>query len=97
MTVGLIVGKSDLDNAAGNLTKGLDVLLSQVGQLKSYLDTQTDLQLLALTYTQPEVNVLRSALGDLDQLRQVYQGLTTRSPVYDYRTFSKLLAGLNVH
>jgi hypothetical protein len=97
MAVGLTVGKTDLDNAAGNLAKSVDVVLTQVGQLKAWMDTQTDANLTALGYLPGEVATLRSAITDLDQLRQVYQGLATRTPAYDYRQFAKLLAGINVH
>lgn len=94
MSLGFPTAKLDVDSRAGQLTLQLRDTLVQIQQFKAWLDTQTDPQLVALGYVQAEVNTLRSAFVDLDQLRAVYQGTATRTPAYDYRTFSKLLTGV---
>jgi hypothetical protein len=94
MSLGFPTTKLDVDSRAGQLALTLRDDLNQIQTFKAWLDTQTDANLIALGYVQAEVNTLRSAYVDLDQFRQVYQGLATRTPAYDYRTFAKLLVGV---
>ncbi len=94
MSVGFPSSKNDLDSRLGQLAVTLRNDLTEIRRLKAYLDTQTDGNLLALGYIQAEVNTLRSAYVDLDQLAQVYFGLATRTPAYDYQTFAKLVCGV---
>lgn len=94
MSLGFPTTKLEIDSRAGQLALTLRDDLTQIQNFKAWLDTQTDAQLIALGYVQAEVNTLRSAYVDLDQLRQVFQGVATRTPAYDYRTFSKLLVGV---
>jgi hypothetical protein len=93
VAVGFAALKTDVDARSGQLALTLRDTLRQVQLFKAWLDTQTDAQLIALGYAQGDVDKLRSAYVDLDQLRTVYEGAGTRTPAYDYRTFSKLLVG----
>jgi sulfite exporter TauE/SafE len=110
MSVGFSYGKSDIDNLAGGLTRAIDQDLIKVQQFAAWLNTMTDASLLALGYVQADVNTLRSAITDLDKLRQIYQGtmyvtngatpgsgVPTVGNGYVFTTFAKLLSGLNVH
>jgi hypothetical protein len=94
MSVGFPALKTDVDARAGQLALSVRDTLRQVQLFKAWLDTQSDGQLIALGYAQGDVDKLRSAYVDLDQLRTVYEGTGTRSPAYDYRTFAKLLVGV---
>jgi hypothetical protein len=94
MAVGFPALKTDVDARSGQLALQLRDTLRQVQLFKAWLDTKTDANLLALGYAQADVDLLKSAYTDLDQLRQVYEGSATRTPAYDYRTFSKLLIGV---
>lgn len=93
MSVGFAAMKVDVDARSGQLALTLRDTLRQVQLFKAWLDTQTDSQLIALGYAQGDVDKLRSAFVDLDQLRTVYEGTGTRTPAYDYRSFAKLLVG----
>jgi hypothetical protein len=42
-------------------------------------------------YVQADLNTLRSAIGDMDQLRSVYQGASAVATPKDFRTFAKLM------
>lgn len=94
MSVGYPANKTDIDARAGQLALTVRDTLRNVQIFKAYLDTQTDAALLALGYNQTDVNTLRSAYTDLDKLRQVYEGSSSQTPAYDFRTFAKLLAGV---
>jgi hypothetical protein len=93
MAVGLIIARADVDAAAGSLALQLNVTMKSIGDLKAWLDTQTDPNLIALagnpSYTQADVNLLRSAVGDLEQLRTIYQGTVALAVPKDFRTFAK--------
>lgn len=93
MSVGITLSKSDIDVRLGQLGISLNSAFNTVKLTKTYLDTQTDANLIALGYTQGEVNTLRSAILDLDNLRQVWEGTRTQGTAYDFRTFEKLLWG----
>jgi len=94
MSVGFTKTKADLDQRAGAIALDLRGVMDRIRMYKSVLDTITDVELTTvLGYTSIEKDQLRSAIGDLDQLRAVYEGTGTRSPAYDYRTFAKLLTG----
>jgi len=94
MSVGLPATKSDIDNQAGRLALALRDDLGRIRLFKAWLDTQADGNLTGLTYSQAEVDTLRSAYGDLDELRAIYEGSTTLSVAKDFRTFAKLVTGV---
>lgn len=94
MTLGFPALKTDIDARSGQLALTLRDTFRSIQLFKAWLDTKTDQNLLDLGYNQGEVNTLRSAMADLDQLRTVYEGTATRTPAYDYRTFAKLLVGV---
>jgi hypothetical protein len=94
MAVGYAALKTDVDARAGQLALTLRDTFRQVQIFKAWLDTQTDVALIALGYAQGDVDKLRSSYVDLDQLRTIYEGTGVRAVVYDYRTFTKLLVGV---
>jgi len=100
MSVGFPTAKGDVDSRAGQLSLQLRDTFTQIQTFAAWLATQTDANLLALTppaggvvYTQSEVNTLRSAVTDLDQLRTIFQGGAALASAKDFRTFAKLLTG----
>ena len=68
--VGFPADKAALDARAGNLAVQLRDSLDAAARLKSWLDTKTEADLVALGYTAAEVAVLKSAYTDLAALRQ---------------------------
>ncbi len=97
MALGLSATQSDINNVGGSLVRGLFNSLKSVQQFKAFLDTKTDADLLLLNFTQPEINILRSAFTDLNALVNVFEGTATRTPAYDHRTFSKLMLGTGTY
>lgn len=95
MAVGLnaSLSKQQIDTEAGSLAKKLNIALEDVDDLKYFLDGLLDEQLVDLGYDAADVAVLRSAIGDLDQLRRIYQGLEALPDVKDFRSFARRLWG----
>lgn len=79
MPVGFPTGKSDIDARAGFLALQLRDTLAGVKVMKVWLDGQSTQDLVAIGYTETEASVLKSAYGDLDKLRRIFEG-TERHP-----------------
>lgn len=95
MTVGLPANKADLDNVAGSTARSLFNVLSNVQQIKGWLDTKTTGDLEGMGYTANEAAVLKSAYADLAELASVFNnGTPAHTTAYDFRTFSKQLIGI---
>lgn len=94
MSLGLPVDQSQINSQAGTIARTLHVTFAEVKQIKYYLDSKTDGELVALGFVQGEVDTLRSAVGDLDQLRTIYEGSAALAVAKDFRTFARLLFGM---
>lgn len=95
MSLGYPVSKNDVDSKAGGLALSLRTTFDGVRNFKIWLDTQTDPVLTALGYSSGEIATLRSAAADMDQLRQIYEGLANLGSAKDFRQFAKLLTGVS--
>jgi hypothetical protein len=97
MSVGFPQTLNDLNSQVGGQSVALREALRNVQRLKLQLDAVTDGVLLAAPYTlvQGDINTLRSAYVDMNDLALVYQGSASShlTGTYDYRTFAKLLWG----
>lgn len=103
MAIGLPVGKSDLDFAVGRAGQAIATALNQVRELKRYLDAATTAELQALprgvdvaAYTSAEVDALKSAVADLDQLRTIYEGTAALPTAKDFRAFVRRVIGVGI-
>lgn len=95
MSLGNAVSKNDVDNKSAQLALTLRTNFDGIRHFKVWLDTKVDGDLVTLGYTQGEVNILRSATGDMDELRRIYEGLATLANAKDFRQFTKLLTGVS--
>lgn len=95
MSLGYAVSKNDVDGKAAGLALSLRNDFDGIRHFKIWLDTKIDAELITLGYTQAEVNTLRSAAADMDQLRTIYEGLVNLSVAKDFRAFTKLLTGVS--
>ena len=93
--VGFPADKAALDARAGNLAVQLRDSLDAAARLKSWLDTRTEGDLVALGYTAAEVAVLKSAYTDLAALRQVANGQQTVGTANNFLFWSAQLCGVN--
>ena len=84
------VDKNTIGARAGGLAQLVDGTLLRVQQFKIFLDTIPDATLTSTYgFVQADVDTLRSALTDLEQLRTIYQGTATLAVAKDFRTFAK--------
>lgn len=97
MAVGFPQTLGDLNSAAGGIAISVRESLRNAQRFQLQLAAITDATLLAAPFTlvQGDINTLRSAIGDLNDLGGVFLGSasTHLTGTYDYRTFSKLLWG----
>jgi hypothetical protein len=94
MSVGFAALKPDYDQRSGGLAMAVRDALDNVRKFKAHLDTKTDQSLINLGYVQAEVDLMRSAFVDLDQLRTIYEGTANLSVAKDFRAFAKQITGV---
>jgi hypothetical protein len=85
--------KQSIDVTIGEACQALNIAFINVENAKRFLDPAQDEDLIALGYTPEDVANLRSAMGDLDRLRSVYEGGDTVEVAYDFRTFAQRIFG----
>lgn len=97
MTVGFPQDLTDLNSQAGGISVGVREALRNAQRFQLQIAAIPDATFLASPYNmaQADINTLRSAIGDLNDLANAFQGTasTHLTGTYDYRTFSKLLWG----
>lgn len=94
MAAGIQYTKDEFDERVGGLARDLNVVLSRIGEIRAYLDTMTGGEIEALYgYESGDGAVIKSAYGDLDELRSVYEGGALSSQ-RDFRQFAKRIYGL---
>lgn len=98
VAVGASVTAADINSTSAQLVRMVFSALTSVQQFKEgCLDTLTDADLIMLGYTAGEVALLRSAVGDLDQLRDLWDGGATLAVAKDFRVFAKRLLGTGLY
>lgn len=87
-----ITDKASINQRIGSLSSQLDANFLRVQQFKAWMDSLSDATLISTYgYVQADLDVIRSAVADLDQLRTIYQGAVNLAVAKDFRTFDKLL------
>jgi hypothetical protein len=85
------IDRATINAQATNIARDLDRAFLRVQQFAAWLATQPDATLItSYGYVQADLDVLRSATTDLDQLRTIYQGGAILAVAKDFRTFAKL-------
>lgn len=98
MTVGRTISKDEINNAAGACAASLFSTLDNVSKLKAVLDGYTAQNLVDnFGFVLADANILKSAILDMDTLRQVWQGAAAKSPAADMRAFAKQLLGTGLY
>lgn len=95
MSVGNPATKNDIDVTAQQVAHTMRENFDRVRHFKIWLDAQTDLMLTERGYTSEEVGILRSAVGDLDLLRRIYEGTVGLAAPKDFQAFAKFLTGVS--
>lgn len=98
MSVGLTKGQGDINNRLSSCALDLRGVMDRIRIFKIALDTMTDTELKALAgspqWVQADVDLLRSAAADMDQIRTIWAGTATLGSVKDFQTFTKLVTGV---
>lgn len=86
------IDKNTVNARVGSLAQQVDGALLRIQQFKLFLDTIPDATLIsAYGYVQADIDVIRSSLVDLEQLRTIYQGTANLAVAKDFRAFAKQL------
>jgi hypothetical protein len=97
MTVGFPQTLNDLNSQLGGVSVAVREACRNAQRLQLQIAAIPDATFLAAPYAmaQADINTMRSAIGDLNDFANAFQGLasTHLTGAYDYRTFSKLLWG----
>ncbi len=94
---GVPFNKDSINNDLGSVTRQVYASLDNVRKLKIALDGAPNQVLLNVGFTQAEIDVIRSAFGDLDNLRQIFEGGRNQTNAYDFRTFARQLIGTGLY
>jgi len=95
MTVGYNaqLTKGTIDAQLGSISQRLNIVLEDVNDFKYFIDGILDAQLTGMGYDANDVALIRTAASDMDQLREIYQGLAALAAVKDFRTFIRRVWG----
>lgn len=84
------IDRQTINARAGNLIQQVDSAFLRIQQFKTFLDTIPDATLIsAYGYAQGDIDLLRSSLTDMEQLRTIYQGAAALASAKDFRAFTK--------
>jgi hypothetical protein len=96
MPVGLTatLTKTTLDAQSGTIAQELNTAFEKVASLHFMIAGTLDETLAALGYTPEDIALLRSAVGDMEQLRTIYEGVAALAAAKDFRAFMRQMWGL---
>jgi hypothetical protein len=99
--------KPSFDAQIGNIVTQLDGVMLQIQQVRNYIvgagGGLSGLEGAPLSYSVGDATAVFNTFADLDQLRQIYQGIASQNTLrgnntaYDYRTNAGLIGGTLVH
>jgi hypothetical protein len=94
MSAGYVVTKTDSDNMIGAITRDVNSVFTHITQYAAWLDATGHDDLVAMGYSENDIANLRTAIGDLKELADVYTGASVPAQAKDFRIFISRLWGL---
>lgn len=92
------ITKQQVYDTAAYKAKAIAAAFTDIQDFKAWLDGITDSTLItSYGAVQGDLDILRSAVSDLDQLRTIWQGGANLASAKDFRTFSKQLFAYGSH
>lgn len=91
-----LLDKQSVDLTVGSVAQKLNVVMRDIASTKRFIDAYQDTDFTALGYTPGDIANIRSAYGDLDQLRTIYEGAANLAAAKDFRTFAQRLYGTGI-
>ncbi|WP_434439709.1 hypothetical protein [Lentzea sp. E54] len=89
--------KDSLNNDVGSVVRQVYAAFDNVRKLQATLAGKPDEDLVALGFSSAEVADIKSAFIDLDNLRQVFEGIRAQAGASDFRSFAKRLIGSGLY
>lgn len=97
MSAGVPFNKDAVNNSLGSVVQQVYAALDNVRKVQAALTATPNQTLLDLGFAQADIDSMKSAYTDLDNLRQVFEGGRTQATAYDFRTFAKRLIGIGLY
>jgi|SRR5262245_8376197 len=89
-----LLDKGTIDVTIGQVSQSLNKAMIAILETKRFIDAYQDADFTAVGYSPQDIANIRSAYGDLDQLRTIYEGSAALGAAKDFRTFAQRLYGI---
>ena len=96
MAAGVPYKKDAINNTVGSVVQQVYASLDNARKVQTALAATPNQTLLDLGFVQADIDSMKSAFVDLDNLRQVFEGGRNQTVAYDFRTFAKRLIGIGL-
>lgn len=93
--IGFPVNKADVDGAVGRLSANLRNVFSEVGTIKSWLDSNDDNALGVLGYTPADITALKAVMIDLTNMVDTVYGRRAQTPASNFMFNAAKTTGLS--
>lgn len=93
---GVPFNKDQINSDIGSVTRQVYSALDNARKVQVALNATPNQTLLDLGFAQADIDSIKSAFTDLDNLRQVFEGGRNQTIAYDFRTFAKRLIGIGL-
>jgi hypothetical protein len=93
---GIPFNKDAVNHTLGSVTQQVYAALDNARKIQQALAATPNQTLLDMGFTQADIDSMKSAYVDLDNLRQIFEGGRTQAVAYDFRTFAKRLIGIGL-
>jgi|SRR5687768_2298507 len=97
MAAGVPFNKDAVNHEIGSVTRQVYASLDNVRKVQQALAATPNQTLLDMGFVQADIDSIKSAFVDLDNLRQVFEGGRNQTVAYDFRTFAKRLIGIGLY
>lgn len=94
---GVPFNKDAVNHSLGSVVQQVYASLDNVRKVQAALVATPNQTFLDMGFTQADVDSMKSAFTDLDNLRQVFEGGRNQTTAYDFRTFAKRLIGIGLY
>lgn len=94
--IGPQLTSADVNNTGAQIVRQMYSAMDNVRRFQAFL-AATDLKVAPYSMTSGDEAQMKSAFGDLDKLRTIFEGTVTQATIYDFRTFAKQALGTGLY
>lgn len=84
---------NEINAKAGRVAKALHMAFEDIGLMQDFFQTWSDAELAGYGLSQADIDLLRSAFNDLDQIRLIYRGQQALAVAQNFRANAKKIWG----